>query len=82
MIDDARQSSAEELRPKRLAQNWKQAVAIIVVAALLWIPMVCYIFFWWDDFSPTQTSMIGFVNLVVATSLLAFIYRRWIRHLK
>lgn len=82
MIDDARQSSAEELRPKRLAQNWKQGVAIMVVAALLWIPMVCFITFWWDDFSPRQTGVIGLANLVIGTGLLGLIHRKWIRRLK
>jgi hypothetical protein len=66
----------------RNAPNPKQAAAIIFVAAVLWVPMICFIIFYSQGFSPRQIAAIGAVNLLIGVSLLIVVYRKWIRNLK
>jgi drug/metabolite transporter (DMT)-like permease len=82
MISDNPESSKGEMSTNRNAPTPKQAVVIIFVAVVLWVPMICFIIFYGQRFSPRQIAGIGAVNLLVGVSLLVVAYRKWIRHLK
>jgi hypothetical protein len=59
--------------------NAKQAALIIAVAVILWVPMLSFILFFSDSYSPRQIAAIGAVNMLIGVPLLIVIYRRWIR---
>jgi hypothetical protein len=72
----------EEMHMDRKLPTPKQAAAIILAAAALWVPMICFIIFYSQAFSPRQIAAIGAANLFVGVSVVILAYRKWIRRLK
>lgn len=67
---------------KTIPPTPKQAIAIILLAAVLWVPAVCLIVFDSQGLSPRQMAVIGAVNLVIMVSILILAYRKWIRYMR
>ena len=67
---------------ERQPMNAKQAVVILLLAAILWAPMMTIIFFFSQSFSPRQLGAVGLINIFVSVSILILVYRRWIRQLR
>jgi hypothetical protein len=67
---------------ERQPVNAKQTAAILLLAVILWVPMMTFIFLFSQNFSPRQVAAIGAINLLVSVSILILVYRRWIRQLR
>jgi nitrate/nitrite transporter NarK len=60
----------------------KQAVLILAIAALLWIPMTLFIIYFSNDFSPRQMGLVGAVNMLICVPTLILLYRNWISKMR
>lgn len=60
----------------------KQAVLIMTVVVILWIPMATFLVFYSQAYSQRQIALIALANIFVSVSLLVAIYRRWISKVK
>jgi hypothetical protein len=69
---------AEVVTRKQGPQSPRQAVLIVVVATLLWVPMILFLIFGLEKYSPGQIGPIALVNLVAGVSILILAYRKWI----
>jgi hypothetical protein len=56
----------------------RQAILIMTVVVILWIPMATFLVFYSQAYSQRQIALIALVNLFVSVTLLILIYRRWI----
>ena len=69
---------AEVVTRKKGPPSPRQAAFIVVVVFLLWIPMIMFLIFGLDNYSPTQLSLIALANLVAGVSILILAYRKCI----
>jgi hypothetical protein len=58
--------------------NVKQAVLIMTLVVILWIPMTTFLVLYSQAYSPRHIALIGLANIFVSVSLLVAVYRRWI----
>ena len=56
----------------------RQAILIMTVVVILWIPMATLLVFYSQAYSQRQIALIALVNMSVSVPLLILIYRRWI----
>ena len=56
----------------------RQAILIMTVVVILWIPMATFLVFYSQAYSQRQIALIALVNMSVSVPLLILIYRRWI----
>lgn len=56
----------------------RQAILIMTVVVILWIPMAAFLVFYSQAYSQRQIALIALVNMSVSVLLLILIYRRWI----
>jgi hypothetical protein len=59
--------------------NVKQAILIMTVVVILWIPMATFLVFYSQAYSQRHIAL---VNIFVSVSLLIAVYRRWISKVK
>jgi hypothetical protein len=56
----------------------RQAILIMSVVLILWIPMATFLVFYSQAYSERQIALIALINIFVSVSILIAIYRRWI----
>jgi membrane protein DedA with SNARE-associated domain len=67
--------------PKKEPWKTKQMVLIVLTASLLWVPAMVYISYYLDH-GIKPSSLVGAINLVAGTSILALVSEKWIRKIK
>jgi hypothetical protein len=60
----------------------RQKIAIIAVAAILWLPMILFFIFYSDKLSERQNASVAAVNLIFGVTALIVISRKWIMKVK
>jgi len=60
----------------------KQRLLIVVIAAVLWLPMILFFITYSDRLSERQNAAAAAVNLLFGVGLLILISRKWISKLK
>jgi len=60
----------------------KQKVLCVILIFALNTPVIVFIFWYSERFSPRQVGVVGLFNLAIGVPLLALITEKWIRKLK
>ncbi len=67
---------------KREPLTFKQKVLCVTLIFLQNAPVIIFIFWYCDRFSPRQVGVVGLLNLALGVPMLALITEKWIRKLK
>jgi nitrate/nitrite transporter NarK len=60
----------------------KQAIWIMAVEVVLWIPMSVFLVFFSGRFSPREVGMFALINIMVCVPTLILVYKTWISKMR